>query len=89
MKQKDYKEVRLTTEDNPYDPFDDWYNWNCFDLKEGYNTWARLASITNTSDQLSDEENKKIIEEAINSIIRLGAFSKEGKFIEYKLVYKY
>ncbi len=89
MSKKEYKEVRLTTEDNPYDPFEDWYNWNCFDLKEGYNTCARLASITNTSDQLSDEENKQIIEEAINSIIRLGAFSKEGKFVEYKLVYKY
>lgn len=59
----------LTTIDNPFDPFDDFDSWYQFDIDKGYNTCAYLARIARTSDQLSDYENDKEVERAINEII--------------------
>ena len=61
----------LTTKDNPFDPFDDFANWLSFDHMKGYNTSEYLARIAVTSDELSDEENEKEIEAAIDEIIQL------------------
>ena len=61
--------VRITTVDNPYDPFDDFTNWLLYDKEKGYNSCEYLARIAKTSDQLSDEENEKEIERAIDEII--------------------
>lgn len=77
------EEVRLTTSDNPFNPFSDWDKWYEFDLMHGYNTCARLASICNISDSLSDEENQKIINEAIKQLEKFGCISKNGDFVEY------
>ena len=60
----------LTTRDNPYDVFEDYINWMNFDHQKGYNTSELLARIARTSDELSDEENQKEIERAIDEIIR-------------------
>lgn len=62
--------VWLTTVDNPYDPFkqfDDWFN---YDVINGYNTCSYIARIAQTSSLLSDEENNKEIEKAIDQIIK-------------------
>lgn len=64
-------ECLLTTVDNPYDPKTDFKHWFLFDVEKGYNSCAYLSRIARTSDQLSDEENEKEIERAIDSIIRL------------------
>jgi len=61
----------LTTKDNPFNPFDDFANWLAFDHRKGYNTSEYLARIAVTSDELSDEENEKEIEAAIDEIIKL------------------
>lgn len=63
-------ECRLTTFDNPYDPFDQFDSWFLFDTEKGYNTCAYLGRIAQTSPQLSDEENNEVIEEAIDEIIK-------------------
>lgn len=60
----------LTTFDNPYDPFEQFSDWFLFDMEKGYNTCAYLARIARTSDQLTDEENEREVERAINEIIR-------------------
>ena len=82
------KEVRVTTIDNPYDPFKEWDQWYFYDLSNGYNTCERLASVSLTSDQFTDEENNEQISEAIDQMIKIGTFNKKGEKIEYKKVYR-
>lgn len=62
---------RLTTIDNPFDPINDFENWYFFDESKGYCTCGLLARLAKTSDALTDEENERIIQEAIDDIIRL------------------
>lgn len=63
-------QVMLTTIDNPYDPFDQFDEWYSYDMDAGYNTCAYLARVSFTSDSLSDKENEREIERAINEIIK-------------------
>lgn len=65
------KQAMLTTIDNPFDPFDQFDSWYNFDMDKGYNSCAYLARIAFTSDSLSDEENNREINRAIDEIILL------------------
>lgn len=69
MEQNNYR-CMLTTSDNPYDPFEQFQSWFLFDVEKGYNSCAYLGRIARTSEQLSDEENNIIVEEAIDEIIK-------------------
>ena len=60
----------LTTFDNPFDPFDQFDSWFQFDVDKNYNSCAYLDRIARTSDQLSDEENDREVERAIDEIIK-------------------
>lgn len=60
----------LTTFDNPFDPFDQFDEWFRFDSDKGYNSCGYLDRIAATSDQLTDEENDREIERAIDEIIK-------------------
>lgn len=62
--------VALTTVDNPFDPFDQFDSWYSFDMEKGYCSCSYLARIAKTSDQLSDEENNREIERAVDEIIK-------------------
>lgn len=64
------KECRLTTFDNPFNPFDDFTSWELFDREKGYNSSNLLARITKDSDELSDLEKDLEIERAIDEIIK-------------------
>ena len=64
------KKVMITTFDNPFNPFDDFTSWFLFDVEKGYNTCAYLDRIAKTSDQMSEEENRQVIERAIDEIIQ-------------------
>lgn len=59
----------LTTFDNPFDPFEQFDQWYNFDQAKGYNSCSYLDRIARTSSQLSDEENEREIERAIDEII--------------------
>ena len=63
-------ECRLTTFDNPYDPFEQFTDWFLFDEQKGYHTSGYLGRIARTSDSLSDEENQREVERAIDEIIK-------------------
>lgn len=62
--------VAITTFDNPYNPLTDFSSWYQFDMDKGYNTCGYLDRIAKTSDSLSDEENRREVERAIDEIIR-------------------
>lgn len=73
------KTAMITTIDNPYDPRDEFERWYMYDVTNGYNTCAYLARISKNSDQLSDEENNKENERAIDEIIKydfMGIYKK-------------
>ena len=70
---------RLTTTDNPHDPFDDYPAWFAFDTSSGYHTPSFLARILVSSDQLSEVDEELAIEQAIDEIVRenvLGIYRK-------------
>lgn len=62
--------ARLTTNDNPYNPFDQFDSWFLFDIEKGYNTCGYLGRVARTSSELTDEENEEEIERAIDEIIK-------------------
>lgn len=65
------KVTMLTTIDNPFDPFEDFASWYVFDSKQGYDSCGLLSNVAETSDTYSDDENRFIIESAIDEIIEL------------------
>lgn len=76
---------RLTTTDNPHDPFDDYPAWFAFDIMSGYHTTQFLARIVEDSDQLSDTDQELATEQAIDEIVRenvLGIYRKVTREIE-------
>ena len=76
---------RITTFDNPYDPFEQFTQWFMFDEEKGYHTTAYLGRIARTSDQMSDEENDREIERAIDEIIQ---FNPLNLYKKVKRTYK-
>ncbi len=76
------KTVYLTTVDNPYDPetqFDEWY---AFDIEKGYDSCGLLARVAKTADGLSDLDNEKEIERAIDEIVKYNLSGMHKKLIK-------
>ena len=63
-------ECRLTTIDNPFDPFTQFDDWFLFDNEKGYNSCSRLDRIVRVSDEMSETEVNEEIERAIDEIIK-------------------
>ena len=82
------KMVRVTTTDNPFNPFTEWDEWYFYDLSKGYSTCERLDRLSNTSSQLSDELNNEELEQAIDQLVEVGAVGKDGTIVDYVKVYK-
>ena len=81
---KEY-ECMLTTNDNPFDPFEQFDEWFSFDIEKGYNCCSRLARIAKTSDDMSETEELQEIERAIDEIIKydfLDIYKKVKKEVE-------
>lgn len=60
----------LTTVDNPFDPFENFDEWNAHDIRMGYHTMAFLARLVNSSHELSDADQSLAIQLAIDEIAR-------------------
>lgn len=63
-------DCKLTTFDNPFDPFEQFTSWFLFDVEKGYNSCSRLMRIANITDDMSQEETDAEIERAIDEIIK-------------------
>ena len=68
------KACKLTTIDNPYDPFEQFNDWFMYDNEKGYNSCAFLARIVDelysNSDEYDSEDDPELIEKAIDQIIQ-------------------
>lgn len=81
-------DYRLTTFDNPYDPFDDFTSWYMYDTEKGYNTCAYLDRVSDVSDDMSQKEANQVIERAINNIVKFDPFNMYKK-VERQVVVSY
>ena len=61
---------RLTTFDNPYDPFTQFDLWFAFDAEKGYYSCSRLARVAKISEEMTEKEVSEEIERAIDEIIQ-------------------
>ncbi len=67
-------EYRLTTIDNPFDPFTEFDQWILFDKDKGYDSSEYLARIIpEIPEELSEEEKNEAISEAIDLILERDA----------------
>ena len=62
-------EFMLTTVDNPFDPFEQFIQWQMFDIEHGYNTCSYLARIVKLTDDMTQKEENEEVERAIDEII--------------------
>lgn len=69
---------RLSTSDNPFDPFtqfDEWYAW---DITHGYDCSGYLARMANTSESFDEDLNQAFTNMAIDEIVALNDTRVEG-----------
>ena len=67
----DFRQIGITTKDNPYDVFDDFKNWYYYDMQQGYNTCGKLARFLKKDSYSSPEEEDEDILQAINRLIQI------------------
>jgi hypothetical protein len=75
------EESRLTTLDNPYNPFTHWDEWFAFDASKGYHTCAFLQRVAEVGqdEELIDSDPSLAKERAMDEIIKyniLGLYIK-------------
>ena len=63
-------DCRLTTFDNPFDPFEQFTSWFLFDVEKGYNTCSYLGRIVTVSEDMTEKEIDEEKERAIDEIIK-------------------
>lgn len=83
-------QYRLTTVDNPYNPFTDFDHWLLFDNDNNYNCCGKVARIARISDAFTERENDAEVERAIDEIISndfLHIYKKVGRQIDYEKLY--
>lgn len=71
MEQTTSTECRLSTVDNPYNPFTQYDSWFLYDVEKGYNSSALLARVIDSNPSLYNQDvDDEDIENAIDSIIK-------------------
>jgi hypothetical protein len=62
-------QVMLSTTDNPYNPFTEFDQWYAFDTQVGHHTLALLGRVCITSDELSELDQSRAIDHAMDEIV--------------------
>lgn len=60
----------LTTNDNPFNPFDNFDAWWQFDIEKGYDSCSKLDRVIVVHDNFSEIEVNEAKEKAIDQIIK-------------------
>ena len=60
----------VTTNDNPYDPFEQYDSWLQFDKVKGYDSSERVARIAVITDDMTEHEVDVEWERAIDEVIK-------------------
>ena len=60
----------LTTYDNPYSPFDQFPQWQLFDIEMGYNTCQLLGRIIKLESDMTEKEREEAYDLAVDEIIK-------------------
>lgn len=71
---EEIEEIRITTIDNPFDPFEDWDNWFRFDIDHGYNTCSKLGRLVKYKNAMTIGEENLASAEAIKRLIEIDPF---------------
>lgn len=61
----------LSTNDNPFNPFDQFHDWYRYDMLAGYDSSAVLARVARVSNHFTEKENELEKERAIDRIVAL------------------
>lgn len=76
------KECRLTTTDNPFDPFEQFTSWYLFDMEKGYDCCGRVDRLVNITDEMTDYEIEREVERAIDRLVELDFTDTFKKFVK-------
>lgn len=74
------EESRLTTLDNPFNPFTHWDDWFAFDASKDYHTCAFLERVAEVGEDFNEFEAALAKERAMDEIIKydvLGLYVKD------------
>ena len=76
------KECRLTTTDNPFDPFEQFTSRYLFDMEKGYDCCGRVDRLVNITDEMTDYEIECEVERAIDRLVELDFTDTFKKFVK-------
>ena len=84
---------RLTTIDNPYDPFDEFVEWLLYDNEKGYDTCGLVANLYQAKPNETQLEVERNTEDAIDQFLiadpsNLYVKVKRGEFVKKKDLFK-
>lgn len=82
MMSDDVSIAKLTTVDNPYNPFTQFKEWYAYDMSMGYNTSSFLARICQDSIDLSLPDRAEAINNAIDEIVAENASGMYRKVLK-------
>ena len=64
-------ECAVTTFDNPFDPFEQFNQWDLFDKEKGYCSNQKVARLANFTDDMTEAEMLQENERAIDLLISI------------------
>lgn len=76
------RKCRITTIDNPFDPFSQFDSWYAFDVEKGYYTCSRIARLANFTDEMTDVERDNENERAIDKLIEIDVLDIYKKVVQ-------
>lgn len=75
--------AKLTTMDNPYNPFTQFREWHEYDEISGYHTLEMVAAFSRMSCEMDEEMAEAEIDYAIDQVLDLNPYGIHYKVYDY------